>query len=232
MWIGESQHDSQKKTLKEGCLAPLTNRDPETRADNPKQGQPQKLRSATVPLFYVLVGAAILVTLIIILAALYGTALRGNDKDPTSLERSTAEVLLMPTQKLVTIYIQCENGWILYRGKCYYLSDNLDTWTNSQKFCQLHNSSLATIDNGVEYKMLNRIKGGSNHWIGLSRTGDNSGWVWTNGTPYLENLFKIDSLFLDPSELACAFLNHDGVKSGSEKNVKRWICSKHLIWQA
>ncbi|XP_073451670.1 uncharacterized protein [Aquarana catesbeiana] len=53
------------------------------------------------------------------------------------------------------IYVQCMDDWVLYRGKCYYFSDQIHTWKNSQNFCKSNNSSLAIIDN--EKEMITRF---------------------------------------------------------------------------
>ncbi|XP_075770300.1 uncharacterized protein LOC102462209 isoform X2 [Pelodiscus sinensis] len=40
----------------------------------------------------------------------------------------------------------CPDGWVGYRGKCYYFSDAEGTWNSSQSFCSSFNASLAGID--------------------------------------------------------------------------------------
>ncbi|XP_040178055.1 C-type lectin domain family 7 member A-like [Rana temporaria] len=228
MGFGESQKTIEMENTEEGRLTPLTNTDPEKPKDNNKQGIWQKLRSSTVPLLYVIIGAAILVIVIIILAALLSIKdLRRNDKDPACPERLPGET---PETKVVegSPAAQCEDDWISYRGKCYYLSDRIDTWNNSQDFCKSHNSSLTIIDNEKEKNFFNLLKS-NNFWIGLSRKHNDSGWVWNDGTFYSETLFDIHRKPTDPGESENVFLNGDGFRSESGRYPKKWICSKSLF---
>uniref|UniRef100_A0A8C3H793 C-type lectin domain-containing protein n=1 Tax=Chrysemys picta bellii TaxID=8478 RepID=A0A8C3H793_CHRPI len=40
----------------------------------------------------------------------------------------------------------CPDGWIGYRGKCYYFSEAQENWNNSQRLCSALGASLAVID--------------------------------------------------------------------------------------
>ncbi|XP_027679047.2 C-type lectin domain family 2 member L isoform X1 [Chelonia mydas] len=44
----------------------------------------------------------------------------------------------------------CPDGWIGYRGKCYYFSETEGNWTYSQSQCSALNASLAGIDSEQE----------------------------------------------------------------------------------
>ncbi|XP_072279207.1 C-type lectin domain family 2 member A-like [Pyxicephalus adspersus] len=171
---------------------------------NEKKEPFYKCWSTTVPMKYVVIGATGGTILVIIL--------------------STVIAVQHPAEILSTICVQCKDGWILYKNKCYYFSDNYRSWDKSLEFCKSQNSSLAIIDNTEELAFLNRFKGIGNHWIGLSRKEDDSGWVWTNGTLYFEDIFQIERL---AGNLERVYLNHDGVKSNIEKGEKKWICSHY-----
>ncbi|KAM4030957.1 C-type lectin domain family 2 member A-like isoform 2-T2 [Anomaloglossus baeobatrachus] len=116
----------------------------------------------------------------------------------------------------------CDDDWIQNRGKCYYFSNESDTWRNSEKFCNSHNSSLAIIDSKVELNFLFRYKGKGDHWIGIRRTDDNMAWTWTNGTLYNESLFHIESNKNDGK----VFLNNNSVKSQDGFIISKYICTK------
>ncbi|XP_077311764.1 C-type lectin domain family 2 member D-like [Lithobates pipiens] len=134
-------------------------------------------------------------------------------------------------EKLVIVVRCCMDSWILHRDKCYYFSETRDTWNNSQKFCESHNSSLADIENELELSFLLRYKGSSNHWIGLIRNKDDTGWIWTNGTSYSEDIFPIERLQTTPKNSERVFLNDNGLKSESGRYVKKWICNTKLSAQ-
>ncbi|XP_073451672.1 C-type lectin domain family 2 member A-like isoform X2 [Aquarana catesbeiana] len=138
-------------------------------------------------------------------------------------------VVVFPKEKAPErINVQCMDDWVLYRGKCYYFSDKLDTWMNSQNFCKSHNSSLAIIDNEKEMKFLNLLST-NKYWIGLSRAKNDSGWVGTDGTFYSKTISVITRNIPDPGESEHVYLNGEGFKSGSGKYPKKWICSKRLM---
>ncbi|XP_073537429.1 C-type lectin domain family 2 member A-like [Phyllobates terribilis] len=118
----------------------------------------------------------------------------------------------------------CEDDWIWYRGKCYYFSNESDTWNNSEEFCNSHKSSLAIIENKEEKDFLFRYKGTDNHWIGIRRTDDNTAWTWTDGSLYDESLFKIRRSSHENIEYV--YLNSRDVGSGDGNFDFKWICNK------
>ncbi|KAM3912954.1 C-type lectin domain family 2 member A-like isoform 2-T2 [Leptodactylus fuscus] len=118
----------------------------------------------------------------------------------------------------------CDDDWIWYRGKCYYFSTERATWENSLEYCREQNATLALIDNKEEYDFLFGRKGPDNHWIGLRRTDDNTGWTWNNGRLYNESLFTIKRNSHESIEYA--FLNHVGVSSKEGGYNFKWICNK------
>lgn len=192
------------------CSIPLTNGDTENAVYYIKQGRWKKLMSIKVPLIPVLVIVAMLILTIIVIAAVSRC-----EETPT-------------TEKEKHIYknAKCVDDWMYYKDKCYYFSKDIDTWENSQNFCQLYNSSLVIIDDENELEVLNDNRGRGNHWIGLSRV--ENGWVWTNKTPYLETIFEIGRLEISPGHSERVFLNHKGVKSRSGDDLNKWICYKKL----
>uniref|UniRef100_A0A8C8S9A5 C-type lectin domain-containing protein n=1 Tax=Pelusios castaneus TaxID=367368 RepID=A0A8C8S9A5_9SAUR len=108
----------------------------------------------------------------------------------------------------------CLDGWVGYRGKCYYFSEVEGTWDSSQSFCSTLNASLAQIDAQEDLMFIMRYKGVSEHWIGLKRLLPQP-WKWVNGEQF-NNLGDGD----------CAYLS-DGFATSSWCSTKRyWICSK------
>ncbi|CAM4635488.1 unnamed protein product [Lepidochelys olivacea] len=77
----------------------------------------------------------------------------------------------------------CPDGWMGYRGKCYYFSETEGSWTDSQSRCCAPGASLAGIDSEQEMVFLLRHKGVQDHWIGLRRE-QGQPWKWTNGTKF------------------------------------------------
>ncbi|XP_067414464.1 C-type lectin domain family 2 member D-like [Emydura macquarii macquarii] len=114
----------------------------------------------------------------------------------------------------------CLDGWIGYRGKCYYFSEGEGDWASSQKHCSALGASLAGIDTGQDMAFMVRYKGKFDHWIGLRRDLGQP-WKWANGTEF-NHLFLISGGGGD-----CAYLNdQDGVSSSLCTGGRCWICTK------
>ncbi|CAM4635448.1 unnamed protein product [Lepidochelys olivacea] len=83
----------------------------------------------------------------------------------------------------------CPDGWMGYRGKCYYFSETEGSWTDSRSRCCAPGASLAGIDSEQEMVFLLCHKGVQDHWIGLRRE-QGQPWTWANGTKF--NHLRID----------------------------------------
>ncbi|KAJ1122144.1 hypothetical protein NDU88_000648 [Pleurodeles waltl] len=112
----------------------------------------------------------------------------------------------------------CGDGWIWYRNKCFYFSEDEGDWTEAKDSCAALNSSLALIDTQKELDFMLRYKGTRYHWIGLQRES-NQQWKWVNGTEF-NNWFVV----ADYSE--CAYLGHDRVKGVECYSKCKWICTQ------
>ncbi|KAG6923694.1 C-type lectin domain family 2, member e [Chelydra serpentina] len=113
----------------------------------------------------------------------------------------------------------CPDGWIGYRGKCYYFSETEGNWTYSQGQCSAFSASLAAIDSEQEKDFLLRYKGFLDRWIGLQREPGQP-WRWPNGTEF-------DLRFPIRGGGNCVFLmDEDWFGSLRCSTWRRWICSK------
>ncbi|XP_029769196.1 C-type lectin domain family 2 member D-like, partial [Terrapene carolina triunguis] len=112
----------------------------------------------------------------------------------------------------------CPDGWIGYRGKCYYFSEAEENWNNSQRHCSALGASLAVIDSEQDLVFMLRYKGISEHWIGLWREQARQPWKWVNGS-------DLNSLFLIGGG-NCAYLNDNGVSASRCITERNWVCSK------
>ncbi|KAM3913811.1 C-type lectin domain family 2 member B-like [Leptodactylus fuscus] len=121
---------------------------------------------------------------------------------------------------------QCDDDWIQYRGKCYYYSTTQDTWNKSLEHCRERNATLALIDNTEELDFLLWFKSSNSHWIGLSRTDDNTTWTWANGTLYNESLFNITRLSPNSRNTEHVFVTHGDIRSQEGAYDHKWICTR------
>ncbi|XP_044839586.1 C-type lectin domain family 2 member D-like [Mauremys mutica] len=137
----------------------------------------------------------------------------------------TVIVLAVPRPKLPSADLSppvgptCPDGWVGYRGKCYYFSEVEGNWNYSQSHCSSLSASLAGIDSEQNLDFLLRYKGNPDHWIGLRRDPGQP-WKWANGTEF-NNLFPIGG------GGDCAYLNDKYKVSSSQCTSERyWICTK------
>ncbi|CAM5159018.1 unnamed protein product [Eretmochelys imbricata] len=113
----------------------------------------------------------------------------------------------------------CPDGWIGYRGKCYYFSEAERNWTYSLTYCSVLSASLAEINSEQEMAFLLHYKGRFDHWIGLRRDPGQL-WKWASGT-------KFNNLFVIRGGGECAYLNDEnGVSSLRCTSERHWICTK------
>ncbi|CAM5097454.1 unnamed protein product [Natator depressus] len=115
--------------------------------------------------------------------------------------------------------LTCPDGWIGYRGKCYYFSEAERNWTYSLTYCSALSASLAEINSEQEMAFVLCYKGKFDHWIGLRRDPGQL-WKWANGTKF-NNLFPIGE------GGDCAYLNGVSAVSSLRCTSERpWICTK------
>ncbi|XP_044838855.1 C-type lectin domain family 2 member D-like [Mauremys mutica] len=113
----------------------------------------------------------------------------------------------------------CPDGWIGYRGKCYYFSEAEGNWNNSQSQCSSLSASLAAIDTLQNLAFVLRYKGKLDRWVGL-RKDPGQPWKWVNGTEFNH---------LSPVRGGgdCAYLTDQGGVSSLRCTSERyWICNK------
>ncbi|XP_078511726.1 C-type lectin domain family 2 member D-like [Lissotriton helveticus] len=153
----------------------------------------------------IFIGGVIVVLAVLVVALII--ALSVLQSKPCDYEKETKQQILAP----------CADGWIFYLGTCYFFSEKEGNWTDSQRFCDSHDASLAVIATQKEMDFIMRFKGLDDHWIGLSREPMGE-WKWSNGTKF-NNWFDITG------DSNCAYLNHQGAKNARCYGNRKWICT-------
>ncbi|XP_071403347.1 snaclec coagulation factor IX/factor X-binding protein subunit B3-like [Centroberyx affinis] len=79
----------------------------------------------------------------------------------------------------------CLDGWHSFRGNCYLLVNDYDTWRNAESYCATFESSLASAHSLWEYRFLQRLAQTGGHtvaWMGgYYFQGD---WRWEDGSQF------------------------------------------------
>nr|XP_019815493.1 PREDICTED: C-type lectin domain family 1 member B-like [Bos indicus] len=73
------------------------------------------------------------------------------------------------------------NKWSCCEEKCYYFSDIDKTFEESRKFCTNQGSHLLKIEDEDEQNFVQSLVSYF-YWIGLSRKGSVSPWMWEDGS--------------------------------------------------
>ncbi|XP_067169927.1 C-type lectin domain family 2 member D-like isoform X2 [Apteryx mantelli] len=114
--------------------------------------------------------------------------------------------------------LRCRDGWIGYRGICYYVSLEEASWESSQRHCSSLGASLAVLKREWEVRFLRELKNSTDCWLGLRR--QDGRLVWVDGTVYNET-------FPVHGQGACAYMN-DVIASSSCSQLRPYICSVAL----
>ncbi|CAI7934962.1 Hypothetical predicted protein, partial [Podarcis lilfordi] len=116
----------------------------------------------------------------------------------------------------------CPLQWQLHRDKCYWSSENIKSWNESQRDCSTRDSQLLVIQDKEELDFIESITKNSKYWIGLSLLKSKKKWMWITG-------FQLDqSLFPEPNYAegnSCAAIRYKIIYERCSTAL-RWICQK------
>ncbi|XP_036950882.1 snaclec A7-like isoform X1 [Acanthopagrus latus] len=149
----------------------------------------------------------LLIFSVILCAAL---SIRGAVVGPTEAAAVDQEDKSEPKQARLQF---CLDGWLSYRGSCYYIENYPDTWRNAESFCAGFGGTLASVHNIWEYQFLQRMVKTAGHafaWIGgYYFEGE---WRWGDGSMF--NYHNWDS-FSSADQYQCLQLNSQVSKGWS-----------------
>ncbi|KFP12725.1 C-type lectin domain family 6 member A, partial [Egretta garzetta] len=80
-------------------------------------------------------------------------------------------------------WICCPKGWKRFQEKCYYISDDKMSWTESAQNCTGMGSHLVVINTKAEQVRVVTNAYETKYYIGLTAY-ENGQWQWVDQTPY------------------------------------------------
>ncbi|XP_077781351.1 killer cell lectin-like receptor subfamily F member 1 [Podarcis muralis] len=119
----------------------------------------------------------------------------------------------------------CPLQWQLHRDKCYWLSDYMKTWDESQHDCSTRDSQLLVIQDKEELDFIESITKNSKYWIGLSVLKSKKKWTWITGSQLDQSLFPEPNYAEGNS---CAAIKQS-VSSEPCNRLLQWICQKDSL---
>ncbi|XP_078507252.1 killer cell lectin-like receptor subfamily F member 1 [Lissotriton helveticus] len=121
----------------------------------------------------------------------------------------------------------CPYNWLSFRGRCYFISEELKSWTSSEEYCTSRQSHLVLIDDENEMNFI-EAKGTSRSfvWIGLRFNGSSSEWTWLNGSTLRKGSIPMKSG--EPGAI-CGSYSKKEIYPLKCTNTLKWICEKKAI---
>ncbi|NXL94881.1 CD72 protein, partial [Alectura lathami] len=134
----------------------------------------------------------------------------------------------------------CPSGWLLYRGKCLFVSTDKKTWDDSRTECEEKYSQLLITKSWSRWTVPSFLKNADTaYWIGLQKTkypwyeydwleedpegdGLTDAWFWVDGSLY-------ERPWQPKSNGSCAVISRGNIKPAEcegPDDVRLWICEK------
>ncbi|XP_037371201.1 natural killer cells antigen CD94-like [Talpa occidentalis] len=130
--------------------------------------------------------SGILAVLCLLLMAILGIVLK-NSFHKLDIEPTLSPGTTLKSQE-DSDCCSCQEGWILYRCNCYFISSEPKTWNESQNICVSQNSLLFQMHNRDELHFMKLSR--EFYWIGVIYSEKLQTWVWLNGSAFPPNLFS------------------------------------------
>ncbi|NWZ30869.1 CD72 protein, partial [Asarcornis scutulata] len=135
----------------------------------------------------------------------------------------------------------CPSGWLLYRGKCLFVSSEKKTWDDSRAECESKYSQLLITKSWSRWTVPTFLKNADTvYWIGLQKTsfpwydygwleegepdsdGITDAWFWVDGSLY-------DRPWQSKLNGSCAVISRGNIKPApceADDDLHLWICEK------
>ncbi|XP_025068217.1 killer cell lectin-like receptor subfamily B member 1B allele C isoform X2 [Alligator sinensis] len=121
----------------------------------------------------------------------------------------------------------CPMNWLQHNGKCYWFSQEAQSWHESHKDCAAKNSEMLVAPHLDEMELVHNVTQGQYPvWIGVRVVSPMEEWVWVNGSTLDQDLFPLPG----PADgNSCGMLKGDQTKSEVCTAEFKWVCWKESI---
>ncbi|XP_074022690.1 B-cell differentiation antigen CD72 [Numenius arquata] len=135
----------------------------------------------------------------------------------------------------------CPSGWLLYRGKCLFISSEKKTWEDSRDECEKKYSQLLVTKSWSRWTVPTFLRNADvQYWIGLQKTsfpwydygwleegdpdddGVSDAWFWVDGSLY-------ERPWQSKLNGSCAIISRGNIKPAQcegPDDLHLWICEK------
>ncbi|XP_015422979.1 PREDICTED: C-type lectin domain family 17, member A isoform X2 [Myotis davidii] len=153
--------------------------------------------------------------------------LAGLKKDIDRVRADTNQSLMELRGLLDCARVTCPEGWLPFKGKCYYFSPNTKSWDEARKFCQENYSHLVIISSMDEQNFVVKAHGSPRvYWLGLSDREQEGDWKWLDGSPVTLSFWEPE----EPNNLNdedCVSMTRQGTWNDLSCNkATYWICER------
>ncbi|XP_067387460.1 killer cell lectin-like receptor subfamily B member 1B allele C, partial [Emydura macquarii macquarii] len=121
----------------------------------------------------------------------------------------------------------CPTDWRLRGDKCYWVSRDSNTWSESRADCSARGSQLLVIRDREELEFLKHLTQGSKQfWVGLSIPSPQKAWAWLDGSRL--DLTRFPGLG-QAEENSCGTVKGNQILSDSCSSVFQGICQRDAV---
>nr|XP_042698565.1 killer cell lectin-like receptor subfamily B member 1B allele B [Chrysemys picta bellii] len=119
----------------------------------------------------------------------------------------------------------CPGNWVLHGDKCYWLSNEADTWSTSHDDCSRKGSQMLVIQDREQMDSLQPVLPADLAvWIGLTFNSTQGKWTWLDGASFHGKLELPESS--QGAESNCGTLIKNKTDFDVCSTELKWLCQK------
>ncbi|XP_065419947.1 killer cell lectin-like receptor subfamily F member 1 [Chrysemys picta bellii] len=119
----------------------------------------------------------------------------------------------------------CPRDWLLHGDKCYWLSNEADSWSKSHDDCSRNRSQMLVIQDQEQMDSLQPVLPADHAvWIGLTFNSTQRKWTWLDGASFHGKLPLPESS--QGEESNCGTLIKNKIDFDVCSSVLKWLCQK------